>query len=189
MTSRGVVLGCVLLIALAAGGSLRAAGQYPLTLVVSAQVKNATSTVTSTFNLRVERLMSETNRTRVTDALVHGGYGNFLPALRTLPSIGTIGLDKREVQLRYAREQPDGKGYRLTLVADRPLFFLGADAAKARAGYELTIVDLRIDEQGAGTGTMAGAARVKPGPDGSVILDDFAEAPVELTVRPSRPSK
>jgi len=77
----------------------------------------------------------------------------------------------------------------LTLVADRPLFFLGADAAKSRAGYELTIVDLRIDEQGAGTGTMTGAARVKPGPDGSVILDDFAEAPVELTVRPSRPSK
>jgi hypothetical protein len=36
---------------------------------------------------------------------------------------------------------------------------------------------------------MTGAARVKPGPDGSVILDDFAEAPVELTVRPSPPSK
>ena len=184
---RRVVIGCVLLIAFAASGSIRAAAQYPLTLVVSAQAKNATSTVTSTLNIRVDRLMAEANRTRVTDALLHGGYGNFLPALRTLPAIGAIGLEKREVQLKYAREQPDGKGYRLTLVADRPLFFLGAE--KARAGYELTIIDLRIDEQGAGTGTMSGAARVKPGPDGSVILDDFAEAPVELTVRPSRPSK
>ena len=133
--------------------------------------------------------MTETNRTKVTDALKYGGYGNFLPALRTLPAIGTIALDKREVQVRYTREQPDGKGYRLTLVADRPLFFLGADAAKARAGYELTMVDLRIDEHGAGTGTMAGAARVKPAPDGSVILDNFAEAPVELTVRPGGPSR
>ncbi len=186
---RRVVIGCVLLVGIAASGSIRAAGQYPLTLVVSAQAKNATSTITSTLNIRVERLMSEPMRTRVTDALLHGGYGNFLPALRAMPAIGTIGLDKREVQVRYAREQPDGKGYRLTLVADRPLFFLGADAAKARAGYELTIVDLRIDERGAGTGTMTGAARVKPGPDGSVILDDFAEAPVELTVRPSPPSK
>jgi hypothetical protein len=181
-----LVVALVVLAALSAGGSLRAAGQYPLTLVVSAQAKNATSTVTSTLNIRVERLMSETNRTRVTDALKYGGYGNFVPALRTLPVIGTIVLDKREVQLRYAREQPDGKGYRLTLVADRPLFFLGADAAKVRAGYELTIVDLRIDDQGAGTGTMAGAARVKPTPDGGVILDNYAEAPVELTVRPSR---
>jgi len=186
---RRVVIGCVLLVSVATSGSIRAAGTYPLTLVVGAQAKNAIATVTSTLNIRVERVMSETNRTRVTDALLHGGYGNFLPALRALPAIGTIGLDKREVQLRYVREQPDGKGYRLTLVADRPLFFLGADAAKARAGYELTIVDLRIDERGAGTGTMAGAARVKPGPDGAVILDDFAEAPVELTVRPSPASK
>ena len=158
-----------------------------MTLAVNAQAKNATGTVTAMFTIQVERLMSETNRTRVTDALKHGGYGNFLPALRTLPAIGTIALDKREVQLRYAREHPDGKGYRLTLVADRPLFFFGADPAKARAGYELTIVDLRIDDQGAGTGTMAGAARVKPAPDGSVILDVYAEAPVEITVRTSRP--
>ena len=163
--------------------------RYPLTLVVSAQAKNATATVTSTLNIRVERMMTETNRTKVTDALKYGGYGNFLPALRTLPAIGTIALDTREVQVRYVREQPDGKGYRLILVADRPLFFLGADAAKARAGYELTMVDLRIDEHGAGTGTMAGAARVKPAPDGSVILDNYAEAPVELTIRPGGPSR
>ena len=77
----------------------------------------------------------------------------------------------------------------LTLVADQPLFFFGADPAKVRAGYALTIVDLRLDEKGGGTGTMAGAARVKPAPDGTVILDDFAETPVELTVRPSLPSK
>ena len=184
-----IVLGCVLVVAFATSGSLRAVATYPLTLVVSAQAKSGASTVTSTLNICVDRMMTETNRTRVTDALLHGGYGNFLPALRTLQPIGTITLDKREVELKYAREQPDGKGYRLTLVADRPMFFLGADAGKARAGYELTIVDLRIDEQGAGTGTMTGAARVKPGPDGSVILDDFAEAPVELTVRPSPPSK
>jgi hypothetical protein len=125
----------------------------------------------------------------VTDALRYGGYQNCLPALRAAPVIGTIALDKREVQLRYAREQPDGKGTRLTLVADRPLFFFAADPAKTRAGYELTVVDLRLDEKGVGSGTMAGAARVKPAPGGAVILDDFAEAPVELTVRPSGPPK
>ena len=60
---------------------------------------------------------------------------------------------------------------------------------KARAGYELTVVDLRLDDKGAGTGTMAGAARVKPAPGGAVILDDYAEAPVELTVRPGGAAK
>jgi len=189
MTLRSLVLACVLLIALSARHSLDAAAEYPLTLTVSAQAKNATTTVTSTFTIHVTRAMSEASRKRVTDALQHGGYGNFVPALRALPVLGTVSVEKREVQLRYVREQPDGKGYRLTLVADRPLFFFGADPAKARAGYELTIVDLRVDEQGAGTGTMAGAARVKPTPDGGVVLDDYAEAPVELTVRPNRPPK
>ena len=184
-----IILGCALLVAFSLSGSLRAATEYPLALAVTAQAKNATTTVTSTFTIRVERLMTETTRATVTDALRYGGYQNFLPALRAAPVIGTIALDKREVQLRYAREQPDGKGTRLTLVADRPLFFFAADPAKTRAGYELTVVDLRLDEKGVGSGTMAGAARVKPAPGGAVILDDFAEAPVELTVRPSGPPK
>jgi len=34
-----------------------------------------------------------------------------------------------------------------------------------------------------GTGTMTGAARVKPTPDGGVAIDVFEEAPVQLTVR------
>jgi hypothetical protein len=35
------------------------------------------------------------------------------------------------------------------------------------------------------TGTMTGAARVRPSPqrDGAVVLDDYAEAPVQLTAR------
>ena len=184
-----VVFGCVLLVAFATSGSLRAAGVYPMTLAVSAQVKNGATTVTSTFTIRIERLMTEPTRTKVTDALRFGGYQNFLPALRAAPVIGAIVLEKREVQLRYAREQPDEKGIRLTLVADKPLFFFGADPTKARAGYELTVVDLRLDDKGAGTGTMAGAARVKPAPGGAVILDDYAEAPVELTVRPGASPK
>ena len=189
MRSVSVVLGCVLLIAQSAGVSLRAAGEYPLTLAVTAQAKTATTTVSSTLTIRVDRLMSETSRTRVMDALKYGGYPQFLPALRALPVIGAVAFEKREVELRYAWEQPDGKGRRLTVVGSQPLFFFGPDPAKVRAGYELTVVILQIDDQGVGAGTMAGAARVKPAPDGGVVLDDYAEAPVELTVRPSQPSR
>ena len=61
--------------------------------------------------------------------------------------------------------------------------FFSAEPGKARAGYELTMVELILNAQGSGTGTMTGAARVKPSPDGGVIIDDFAEAPVQLAVR------
>jgi hypothetical protein len=129
--------------------------------------------------------MEESRRMKVTDALRFSGYANFLNALRALPPVGSIAVEKRQVDVRYAHEQTDEKGMRLTLVADRPLFFLG-DPAKPRVGYELTIVDLRFDGQGGVTGTMTGAARVKPSSDG-VVLDTFFEAPVQLTARESRP--
>jgi hypothetical protein len=163
-------------------GAAVQAADYPLTLAASAQVAKGATTVTTTFTIHVDRVMNETFRTRVTDALKFGGYPKFLPALRALPAIGTIAFDERTVELRYVREEPHEKGIRLVLVADRPLFYLG-DATKARAGYELTMVDLTLDAKGAGTGTMTGAARVKPTPDGGIVVDEFEVAPVQLTVR------
>jgi hypothetical protein len=49
------------------------------------------------------------------------------------------------------------------------------------------MVDLRFDGQGGVTGQLAGAARVKPGPDGRVILDTYAEEPVQLKGRVGTP--
>jgi len=158
------------------------AADFPLTLAASAQVTKGATTVSTTFTIQVDRLMNETFRTRVTDALKFGGYPKFLPALRALPPIGTIEVEGRGVEIRYAREEPHEKGSRLVLVADRPLFFLG-EPGKARAGYELTMVELILDAKGAGTGTMTGAARVKPTPDGGIVIDEFEVAPVQLTVR------
>jgi hypothetical protein len=155
--------------------------EYPLTLAASTQVTKGATTIATTFTIHLDRLIHETFRARVTDALKFGGYPKFLPALRALPAIGTIVVGERKVELKYAREEKREKGIRLVLVADHPLFFL-PDPSKAKAGYELTVVDLSLDARGSGTGTMAGAARVKPSPDG-VVLDDFAETPVELAVR------
>ena len=104
-------------------GLTHAAGEYPLTLAATGEVKSGSTTVTSTFTVRVDRLMRESDQTRVTDGFKYGGYPGFLKALRDAPPIGTIELDTRKVEVRYAREQPSGKGRRLVLVADRPLFF------------------------------------------------------------------
>jgi hypothetical protein len=161
---------------------VRAAGNYPVVLTLDAAADTTTTAVRSSVTVRVDRLMAESGRKRVTDALSYGGYGNFLPALRALPPIGAIALSGRAVDIRYAHEQREATGHRLVLIADRPLFFLGGDPAKARAGYALTIVELRVDAQGGVTGTMAGAARVKPSLAGPV-LDDYAEAPVRLAGR------
>ena len=75
-------------------------------------------------------------------------------------------------------------GRRLVVVADKPLFFLG-DETKSKPGFALTVIELNIDAKGAITGSMAGAARVKPSLEGDVLLEDYAEALVTLS-SPSR---
>ncbi len=175
------------LLVLCWGSLARAAGEYPMKLMLNAQLKAAATTVTSTVTIAVERLMEESRRTRVTDGLKFNGYPGALKVLRSLPPVGTIEVSGRPVEIKYAHEQPNKDGFRLVLVADQPLFFLSGDASKSKAGYELTIVDLQVGAKGEITGTMAGAARVKPGPDGVPILDDFAVAPVKLEGNLRRP--
>jgi hypothetical protein len=156
---------------------------YPLNATLDARAKSAATTINSSVTISVERLMEESRRVRATDGLKYNGYPGLMKVLRVLPPVGTISIAARQVEIRYAHEQAYKDGRRLVLVADQPLFFLAADLSKARAGYELTIVELIVDGKGSVTGTMAGAARVKPGPDGVPILDDFAEIPVRLEGR------
>jgi hypothetical protein len=121
----------------------------------------------------------------VADALKYGGYPNFLPALRKLPPIGYVELGKTRTDIKYARMSADSH---LVIGTDRPIFFVGGGAtdAKRKAGYEVGIIDLEFDTQGNGHGTMAAAARVKPGPDGGVVIDDYADAPIKVSVKPAK---
>ena len=62
------------------------------------------------------------------------------------------------------------------------MFFVGGGRteAKPRAGYEVAVIQLMVDEIGLGTGSMAAAARVKPGGETGVQIDDYADEPIKL---------
>ncbi len=69
------------------------------------------------------------------------------------------------------------------MIADRPLFFLPGAAEKSKAGFDLTVVELRLNGKGGVTGQMSGAARVRPSPDGTVLLDTHSDELVQLKGR------
>ena len=170
-------------VAVSHSAAAQTTGGYPLTLTLDAQAKTGATTITSVLTIRIEQAMPEFRRTRLVAALKNGGYPEFLKTLRGFQPIGAIKTENREVELKYMHEQTTTAGRRLVLVADRPLFFLKREEDKKRAGYELTMVELRFDGTGGVTGTMTGAARVRPAPqgDGGIVLDDYADAPVQLT--------
>ncbi len=157
----------------------------------TANAKNASGAVSGTLEVRLRRYTPDFDRTTVETALRQGGYPGFLTALRNAPEVGQLVLGGGEpYTIRYAREKVDAGGRTIVLVTDKPAFFLGGGRANAkpRAGYEVAVIKIQVDGTGQGSGTMAGAARVRPDGDGGVLLDDYAEEPIALTNITRKPS-
>lgn len=161
----------------------------PETFVAEAKAEGAGAGVAATVTIQVDRYTIERHRNNVLTALKEGGYPRALTALRSTPDVGYVEMNGRKVLIRWAHQVPKGKGRSITIVTERPLAFLGGAAvdAKPRAGYELAILQFDLDASNRGSGSMAAAARVKPGGETGVQLDDYAETPIKLvTVRKTK---
>lgn len=156
----------------------------PETFTADAQVKGPAGAATATIQIHIQRYTPELNRIAVESALKYGGYPGFLTALRKAPDVGYVAHGDQKYTIRWARERATPEGRSIVLVTDKPVFFVGGGAteAKPREGYHVAVIQLDVDEAGVGSGTMAAAARVKPGAETGVQLDDYADEPVKLTV-------
>jgi hypothetical protein len=155
----------------------------PETFTANANVKGAAGAIAATIQIDINRYSPDFDRTSVESALKGGGYPAFLAAIRKAPEVGTIGIGDQKFGIHYAREEKTAKGRTITLVTDKPMFFVGGGRAdaKPRAGYEVGAIQMMVDDVGMGSGTMAAAARIKPGPEGvGVAVDDYAESPIKL---------
>lgn len=165
-----------------AGQSPRNTGA-PETFSANAQVKGAAGAIAATIQIQIQRYTPDFDRNAVESALKGGGYPAFLTALRKAPEVGTVAVGDQKFAIRYAHELKTAKGRTITLVTDKPVFFVGGGSAEAkpRAGYEVAGIRMEVDDVGLGSGSMAAAARIKPGPDGvGVQVDDYAEEPIKL---------
>jgi hypothetical protein len=143
----------------------------------------AAGTLTVPMVLHIDRYTPAHARTTMTDALKYSGYSGFLNALREAPVAGSLTIGDQSWVIRWARQLPNDAGRVISIVTDKPVAFVGGGRtdAKPRAGYEVGVAQFTIDRSGHGTGTMAAAARVKPGGETGVRIDDYAEKPVTLT--------
>ncbi len=156
----------------------------PEQFTANAQVAAASgASAAATVTIDIRRYTPDAERTAVETALKGGGYPAFLTALRKAPEVGTVGLGTQKWSIRWAREQSTPSGRTIVVVTDQPMFFLGGARtnAKPRAGYEVGLIRLQVDPAGMGKGEMAAAARVKPGGETGVQVDDYADQPITLT--------
>jgi len=137
----------------------------------------------ATIEVDIKRYTPEAERTAVEAALKSGGYPAFLTALRKASDVGAVTFADRKWTIRWARERPSGKYSRsIVVVTDQPIFFVGGGRidAKPREGFEVAVLEFEVDNVGMGRGTMTAAARVKPGGETGVRVEDYAEKPIRL---------
>lgn len=154
----------------------------PETFSADAQAKGPKASATAAITIHVQRYTPDFDRKSVETGLKAGGYNGFLTALRKAPDVGYVEIGSQKHIIRYARERATAKGRDIVLVTEKPVFFIGGGAtdAKARDVYQVAVIQLEVDDAGSGSGTMAAAARVRPGGDAGVQLDDYAEEPIKL---------
>ena len=137
----------------------------PETFTASAQVLGNNAGSSAQVTIQINQYTSDKDRMTIQEALRIGGYQGFLPALRSAPEVGFVEMNGRKVIARWARQQPTEKGRTISIVTESPMFFVGGGnvEAKPRAGFEVAVIQLDVDQIGLGTGSFAAAARVRPG--------------------------
>jgi hypothetical protein len=178
---------CAFVVAVVLSGSWQTAPSYkqtaPETFRANAQSTSGGGGAAAALTFRVEAYSPDADRKRLLDALAGGGSPAFVEALKKEKAIGYVEAGDRKVNIRYARMEPAANGNRkVVLVTDAPVYFVGGGAldAKPTVGFDVAVVEFEVDVVGLGSGTMAMAAKVKPGGPAGVQLDDYAQQPVKL---------
>jgi len=132
--------------------------------------------------IRIDQWTPEKDIATMEKALKEGGSAGFVTELRRAPVAGRFEAGQQTSSIRWARQRDTSTGRVITIVVDKPVYFVGAGVpgAKSKEGYDVAVIRLDMDSSGVGQGSMAAAARVKPGGQDGVDIDAYETAPIKL---------
>jgi hypothetical protein len=175
----------VVSVSVSAGGAApqsKKKGAGPETFNGKAKIGTATATADAAFTIQIDQYTPDKDLKAMEQALQSGGSDGFVQALKKAPVAGHLKVGDKSFTIRWAKQVTTPKGRSISLVTDGPVFFVGAGApdAKPRAGYDVAVAKMDIDTAGLGEGLIALAAKVKPGGQTGVEIQDYAAEPVKL---------
>ena len=132
--------------------------------------------------MRVTRWSTEAERGLLANTLLKSGPEKLLDVLQDQKSVGTIRTpDSLGYDLRYAHQEPgeDG-GRRIVIATDRPISFWEAANRPRTVDYPFTVIQMQIDKNGQGTGTLSYATKIVARGN-TIELENFASSPAMLT--------
>jgi hypothetical protein len=140
-------------------------------------------TATAPVTIGIVRTTPEDEAQALVRAFVTGGETALRQALSGLAPTGSVRIGNASpTPTRITLDRPTDKGRLLTIVTDRPILFVGGGfpEAKAKDGYGFAVLDIEVDAEGNGSGTLSPAAKVKVA-QGAFVVDEYASQALRLT--------
>jgi hypothetical protein len=141
------------------------------------------------FEVRVTRWTTPAEEAQLKEALDPYDSARLAEVLREQPSAGILRINEGlGYDLRYAREFTGEDGARrVVLLTDRPIYFWEARARPRVTDYNISVIQLQLDDQGEGEGQFVIAARVTMPRPNRIEVENYALRPVKLlSVRQAR---
>jgi hypothetical protein len=145
-------------------------------------VNNNLGSGAGVVQIDITRWSAQSERTELLNALKKSGAEKLLDALQDMRPVGTIKTpDSLAYDLRYANQTPLPEGgRRIVLATDRPIGFWEATRRPRTIDYPFTVIQMEIDRNGEGKGTLSYATKIIPQGD-TIVLENFATQPIMLT--------
>ena len=145
-------------------------------------VNNNLGSGAGTVQIDITRWSTQAERTALLNTLQKSGADKLLDALQDTKPVGTIKTpDSLGYDLHYASQTPLPEGgRRIVLATDRPIGFWEATRRPRTIDYPFTVIQMEIDRNGEGKGTLSYATKIIRAGD-TIVLENFATQPVMLT--------
>jgi hypothetical protein len=145
-------------------------------------VNNNLASGAGTIIINVDRWSTDNEQKTLVETLTSKGPKELLSKLMDMRPTGTIRTpDSLGYDLRYAHQMPGKDGGRDIIIAtDRPISFWEARNQPRTIDYPFTVIQMHFDRDGKGTGTLSYATKIEA-VDNTIVLENFATAPVMLT--------
>ncbi|MCX6574546.1 MAG: hypothetical protein NTX99_11225 [Candidatus Aminicenantes bacterium] len=137
----------------------------------------------SRIDITVERWSTPEERAALAAAFRDGGQDALLEALKKLPKVGLINVPQTPAyDLRYAYKFPaENGGSTLVIATDRRILPGEVWDQTRSTDYPFELIEMHLDAQGQGEGTLSWATRIWVDKDGNLELEVFGNSPVMLT--------
>lgn len=163
-----------------AGQVLINTGREEFSAILS-NISNVGGAGLTPLTIRIIRWTSDADDERMLGVLREKGQSAFLDALLDGKPVGSISTPTSlKYDFFYARQSPAPEGgRRIMLISDRPMTVAERSSAAHSREYPFTVIELQLDKDGRGEGTLA--QRVQLRLLGNILgIENLATGPMKL---------